>query len=276
MAIDYRLAANGAENFDRWVRIMMAPFVDPILQRVNLEEGKSVLDIGCGTGFFTRAARKEVGRTGKVIGLDPNGGMLEVAAALSAGDELSIEWCEASVEDMPLDNLKFDAVISTQTIMFFPDLEKGIRKICAVMASKGRVSVSFFAGPMDRSPYMAAYTNRLEEILPGTTDLVRHAYRLDGEEVATIFRNSGLKAVKAEILEFPVSLPPVINFLPLHIAYLPVAPDFAALDKSIQESFYTSVASDLAGFVQPQRNLLVPLALHVVSGQHGATELPEL
>ena len=72
MAIDFQLAGNAAENFDRFVRILMAPFVEPILRRANLEEGKSILDIGCGTGFYTRAAREMVGATGSTIGLDPN------------------------------------------------------------------------------------------------------------------------------------------------------------------------------------------------------------
>jgi len=58
---------NAAENFDRFVRILMASFVDPILQRANLEEGKSVLDIGSGTGFFTREARKRVGSSGTTV-----------------------------------------------------------------------------------------------------------------------------------------------------------------------------------------------------------------
>ena len=258
---------DAAANFDRFVRIMMASFVDPILKRANLDEGKSILDIGCGTGFFTRAAHKRVGPTGTTVGLDPSGSMLEGARALSADTDLPIEWCEASVDDMPFGDQKFDAVISTQTIMFFPDLEKGIKEICDVMAPNGHVSVSFFAGPMERSPYMAAINKRMAEILPTTSDLFQHAFRLDGEEVARMFRSSGLQNVAAETLEIATSLPPVDEFLPMHVAALPFASDFAALDQGIRESFYTDVRNDLAAFVQPAGNLLTPLALHLVSGQ---------
>jgi len=83
MSNAHQLVGNAAENFDRFVRILMASFVDPILRRANLEEGKSVLDIGSGTGFFTREARKQVGPTGTTIGLDPDKNMLEVARSLS-------------------------------------------------------------------------------------------------------------------------------------------------------------------------------------------------
>ena len=266
MAIDFQLVDDTARNFDRFVRILMKPFVQPILLRANLDEGKSVLDIGCGTGFYTREARKQVGPTGSAVGLDPNGPMLSVARSLSSDDDLPIKWCEAFVEDMPFDGIKFDAIISTQTIMFFPDLEKGIKEICGVLAPAGHISVSFFAGLLERSPYMAAYTNRLEEILPGSSTLTHHAFRLSGEKVALLFRDTGIGAVKAEILEFPVTFPPMNEFLPMHLAGLPFASDFAALDRGVREAFYTDVASDLAAYVQPDGNLSVPLALHVVSG----------
>ncbi len=135
------------------------------------------------------------------------------------------------------------------------------------MAPNGHVSVSFFAGPMERSPYFAAMNTRLGEILPETLEFTRHAFRLDGKEVATMFRSSGLQNVLAETLEIATSLPPVDEFLPMHVAALPFASDFAALDQGIRESFYTDVRNDLAAFVQPAGNLLAPLALHLVSGQ---------
>jgi ubiquinone/menaquinone biosynthesis C-methylase UbiE len=267
MSNDFQLLGDAAVNFNRFVQVIMLPFVEPILQRAHLQEGKSVLDIGCGTGFFTRAAREKVGLTGSTVGLDPNGPMLEVAAALSTDAELPIDWCEASVDDMEFGDSKFDAVISTQTIMFFPNLEQGIRKICSVMAPGGRMAASFWAGPLERSPYMAAHNYRLEEIIPGMLELSRHAFRLDEEEVATMFRNSGLQEVTAETIELPVALPPIKEFLPLHIAGLPFATDFAALEKSVQETLYAEVNKDLAAYIQSDGSLLVPFTLHLVSGR---------
>ena len=191
--------------------------------------------------------------------------MLEVAATLSTDAELPIEWREASVDYMEFGDSKFDAVISTQTIMFFPNLEQRIRKICSVMAPSGRMAASFWAGPLERSPYMAAHNYRLEEILPGLLELSHHVFRLDGEEVATMFRNFGLHDVKAETLALPVALPPIDKFLPIHIAGLPVASDFAALEQSVRESLYAEVSDDLASYIQADGNLLVPFTLHLVS-----------
>lgn len=41
-----------------------------ILRAIGVKEGQTVLDVGCGPGFFTIPAAKLVGETGKVIALD--------------------------------------------------------------------------------------------------------------------------------------------------------------------------------------------------------------
>ena len=41
-----------------------------ILEGANIKEGMKVLEIGCGTGFFTLTASKMVGESGKLISMD--------------------------------------------------------------------------------------------------------------------------------------------------------------------------------------------------------------
>ena len=51
---------------------------------VNLAEvkaGDSVLEVGCGTGTLTLAAKRQVGSTGKVFGIDIIPGMIEASRA---------------------------------------------------------------------------------------------------------------------------------------------------------------------------------------------------
>ncbi|QSB04198.1 class I SAM-dependent methyltransferase [Natronoglycomyces albus] len=67
---------------------------------------RSVLDVGCGTGAFLRAAR-EAGHPGRLCGLDPSEPMLEVARA--RGD---IEWVCADVSAMHW-RQEFDLIIMT-------------------------------------------------------------------------------------------------------------------------------------------------------------------
>ncbi len=50
---------------------------EKVMEIMNLQEGMSVADIGCGSGFFTTAFAKAVGRTGTVYALDIQESALE-------------------------------------------------------------------------------------------------------------------------------------------------------------------------------------------------------
>lgn len=48
-----------------------------VIERMNLQAGGVVADIGCGTGYYARMIAKEVGNSGKVYGVDVQPEMLE-------------------------------------------------------------------------------------------------------------------------------------------------------------------------------------------------------
>jgi ubiquinone/menaquinone biosynthesis C-methylase UbiE len=53
-----------------------------------VRQGMTVLDIGCGPGFFSIELAKMVGRTGRVISADLQDGMLRKLSAKIRGTEL--------------------------------------------------------------------------------------------------------------------------------------------------------------------------------------------
>lgn len=57
--------------------------------RPYLKEGMTVLDLGCGPGFFTLEIARMVGRTGRVIAADFQEGMLAKLRAKIQGTELA-------------------------------------------------------------------------------------------------------------------------------------------------------------------------------------------
>ncbi|MBT3369934.1 MAG: class I SAM-dependent methyltransferase [Rhodospirillaceae bacterium] len=54
-------------------------FHDPekLLSGANISLGQTVLEVGCGTGFFTLTAAEIIGETGHLIALDPVSGYVE-------------------------------------------------------------------------------------------------------------------------------------------------------------------------------------------------------
>ncbi len=49
-----------------------------VLQKLDIQEGQTVLDLGCGEGHFALAAAERVGATGRVIALDVHAPSLEI------------------------------------------------------------------------------------------------------------------------------------------------------------------------------------------------------
>ena len=95
-------AANPAENYERYfVPAIGKPLAEDLIALAALEPGERVLDVACGTAIVARLASEKVRPTGSVAGIDVNAGMLAVARAVTPPDT-SIEWYEASAEEMPL------------------------------------------------------------------------------------------------------------------------------------------------------------------------------
>jgi ubiquinone/menaquinone biosynthesis C-methylase UbiE len=272
MSNESRFQVFGAapENYDKYVSMFMSPFVDALVERAHLQEGDAVLDVACGTGFVARRAASSVRAGGRVVGLDLNSGMLELAQKVSVGVEPTIEWCEASAEDIPLDDADFDAVLCSLGIMFFPDLAKGITEMCRVLAPYGKLVSCFWAGPLEKSPYIAAHVNKLVNYIPEILELLDQAFRLDREEVANLYRASGLSSVTAETIEILITLPPIADYLPGHMAALPIADQFNALESDRLDQLYEDITTELAQYVQTDGTINVPFVLHMVSGTKSA------
>lgn len=78
-----------------------------------VQPGQSVLDIGCGTGDLTLAARERAGAAGRVTGVDFAEPMIEIARAKArrAGAE-GVSFRTGSAGALPFEDGEFDAVIS--------------------------------------------------------------------------------------------------------------------------------------------------------------------
>lgn len=96
---------------------------------------RSVLDIGCGTGQLLRAARG-AGHTGRLVGLDPAGAMLDVARSRT-----DIEWILGDLSTVSLDR-EFDLIVMTghafQVFLTDDQLRAALAAIRAALADDGR------------------------------------------------------------------------------------------------------------------------------------------
>jgi SAM-dependent methyltransferase len=103
----YAVAAGHHRSFDDW-----------FLDRLPPEKGDTVLDLGCGSGEFT-AHLAEIVAEGKVIGVEPDTSMLEVARR---HDHPRLEFVRGSAEDFDqlIDRGSVDKVMSRSMLHWIP------------------------------------------------------------------------------------------------------------------------------------------------------------
>jgi len=109
----------------------------------ELGNGETVLDLGSGAGADVLVTARRVGPTGRAIGLDMTGEMLELARAKAAeaGVE-NAEFLEGYLEDIPLPDGSVDVVISNCVINLAADKRVVLAEAARVLRPGGRFAVA--------------------------------------------------------------------------------------------------------------------------------------
>ena len=137
-------------------------FRDKVLDLARLASGESILDVGCGTGTLAIAAKRRVGPTGAVHGVDASPEMLVRAEkkAKKAGVEVLFE--NTLAESLPFADAHFDAVLSTVMFHHLPRKARLRRahEIRRVLKPDGRVLVVDFEGMADEKRTLLSHFHR--------------------------------------------------------------------------------------------------------------------
>jgi len=113
------------------------------LSLAGLNKGETVLDLGSGAGFDALLAAKEVGRTGRVIGIDMTPEMVEKAKRNAMTYNISnVEFRLGESEDLPVESDTIDVVLSNCVINLSPDKASVYGEIFRVTKPGGRIVIS--------------------------------------------------------------------------------------------------------------------------------------
>jgi SAM-dependent methyltransferase len=108
-----------------------------------LKPGETVLDLGSGGGFDCFLARKRVGSTGKVIGVDMTPEMLQLARSNAAATGYTnVEFRLGEIEHLPVADSSVDVIISNCVVNLSLDKQQVFHEAFRVLRSEGRLSIS--------------------------------------------------------------------------------------------------------------------------------------
>jgi ubiquinone/menaquinone biosynthesis C-methylase UbiE len=171
-------------SLDRRNRVTITAAVEAL----GLRPGEAVADVGFGGGLELELMLRDVGRTGRVYGVEVSTvarrhARRRLRAAVGTG---TLRLDGASLAELPLPDASVDAVATVNTLYFVADLDRVCAELARVVRPSGRVLIGLFDPEAMSATSFAAYGFTLHPIArvvaamrTASLDPVRHTLVLE-------------------------------------------------------------------------------------------------
>jgi SAM-dependent methyltransferase len=195
-----------AERRDEWKRRNKYYYEDQERYfKFLVPPGRSVLELGCGTGELLNALRPKRG-----VGVDFSSGMLRIAKKKYPG----LEFRKADVEQLESWGETFDVVVLPDVVGHLQDIEETLRRLRAFCRPETRVIIAYYN-------FLWEPILKLGEIL-GLKMPQQYQNWLATEDICNLLALTSFQVVRAECrLLIPKRIPLLSSLLNKYVASLP-------------------------------------------------------
>lgn len=245
-----------------FVPALFGEWAPRVTDAAHVKPGDRALDVACGTGVLARALFARAGTSGAVHGLDPNAGMLAVAALTAP----AISWHQGVAEALPYPDQSFDVTASQFGLMFFGDRLKAVAEMVRVLTPGGRLAVAVW-GPLEAAPGYRDEVGLLERTAgKDAADAVRAPFALgDRHALAAMFSDAGMASIRVTTQQGTARFPAVRTMVEADLrGWLPVM-GVALTEAQIGDVLGEAEAA-LGSYVDDTGAVAFPVAAHIVTG----------
>ena len=241
---------------------LFRPLAEITLRQVDVHEGDRVIDVACGTGIVGRLLAEKVGKSGTLIGIDLNAGMIEVAKHYSPPAGANVEWRQGDVVALPFPDASFDLAFCQQGLQFFPDKLAALKELRRVLAPGGSMILTVWSEISEIAAAQSVALAKYVSAEAAKSSLAPFSFR-DYDDIKALMVEAGFQAIQLETLVVERRMGPAEESIPRGIAATPYSNDVAKLDRATRDALVREIGEALQkyrvddGFAIPQPTHLI-------------------
>lgn len=251
-AIKQRQQATWASGDFSVIGVTLQIVGETLAEAADIRAGERVLDVAAGNGNATLAAAR---RFADVTSTDYVPELLDKGRARAEAEGLHVDFQLADAEDLPFEDGRFDAVLSTFGSMFTPDHTRPAREMLRVVRQGGRIGLASwtpegFIGRLFKiiGAYLPPPTGLKSPALWGTEPHIVELFGAQAADIRTVRKHFNFRYRSAA------------HWLQIFRDYYgPTLKAFAALDEAGQNALEKDITALLERFnVAGSASLVVP------------------
>ena len=178
-------------------------FVGLLHSSLQIKPGMLVVDVGCGTGFYTRLIAQALKGSGNVLGIDVNDDLLTRARSLVKRSELSgiVKFRKGDVHKLPLTDSYADLIFCNAVLWQLRDPDKALQEMKRVVKPGGTVSAcepdagTYTCYDPNDHDYCELAKRAIECFAKGVSKVQGYDFYM-GRKLPTFFIRAGLEDVR--------------------------------------------------------------------------------